>query len=447
MTTSRVIWTEGMFLRPQHFQQMEHFLEMLLDARCRALSDNTWGFRKLVLDDIALKSGFISIREAQGIFRDGTPFSIPDGEPAPAALEISADMREATVLLALPARRAGVPAFALQPGPGSASARWLGHESLLHDTVLDMPPAPAPALLAQPNLSCRLDTDDCGAFSTLALARVVERQAGGALVLDPGHVAPVLRCSASPVLQRLLDEAAQLMRHRAATLAQRLGAPAVQRGAGELAEFLLLQATNRYAGVLEQFAAAPTPHPQALHALLCQSCSELATFCSDLGRQARRYGPYRHDDLRASFEPLLADLRLLLGEVVQPGALALPLQPRAPGLWSAHIPDAVPLHGASFVLAVSATLPVAVLRQRVPAQLKAGPLEHMRDLVMSQLPGVPLRELPAPPPRLPAASNALHFELDRSSALWPQLAAQRQLALHLAGELPDLALALWALRA
>ncbi len=42
----------------------------------------------LVLDDEALKIGRVSIKEAQGVLPDGTPFSIPQEYPAPPPLEV-----------------------------------------------------------------------------------------------------------------------------------------------------------------------------------------------------------------------------------------------------------------------------------------------------------------------------------------------------------------------
>lgn len=33
---NRVVWSEGMFLRPQHFQQHDRYLETLVDGRCRS---------------------------------------------------------------------------------------------------------------------------------------------------------------------------------------------------------------------------------------------------------------------------------------------------------------------------------------------------------------------------------------------------------------------------
>ncbi|MDO7919824.1 type VI secretion system baseplate subunit TssK, partial [Pseudomonas aeruginosa] len=51
---NRVVWSEGMFLRPQHFQQHDRYLETLVDGRCRSLLAGGWGFSELKLDDALL---------------------------------------------------------------------------------------------------------------------------------------------------------------------------------------------------------------------------------------------------------------------------------------------------------------------------------------------------------------------------------------------------------
>ncbi|MFC1363443.1 MAG: type VI secretion system baseplate subunit TssK, partial [gamma proteobacterium symbiont of Ctena orbiculata] len=47
---SRIVWSEGMFLRPHHFQQQERFLEHMVEARCADLIPYSWGFTHLKID-------------------------------------------------------------------------------------------------------------------------------------------------------------------------------------------------------------------------------------------------------------------------------------------------------------------------------------------------------------------------------------------------------------
>ena len=74
-TYNKVVWSEGMFLRPQHFQQQERYLELMRHQRAQAPAHYFWGFRRLQLDATSLALGIVAILDAEGIFPDGTPFS------------------------------------------------------------------------------------------------------------------------------------------------------------------------------------------------------------------------------------------------------------------------------------------------------------------------------------------------------------------------------------
>src|SRR5215471_8462355 len=104
---NKVIWSEGQFLLPQHFQQQERYFERYIEGRTGSLRTAGWGFEELELDRDLLAIGKLAVKRAKGVFPDGTPFSIPDHDPAPDPLEVSVNLRDTRVLLALPLRRSG----------------------------------------------------------------------------------------------------------------------------------------------------------------------------------------------------------------------------------------------------------------------------------------------------------------------------------------------------
>ena len=61
---NKVIWSEGMFLRPQHFQQQDRFVERLIDARTGVIGQHYWGVQEITIDVEALALGKRSIIRA-----------------------------------------------------------------------------------------------------------------------------------------------------------------------------------------------------------------------------------------------------------------------------------------------------------------------------------------------------------------------------------------------
>lgn len=445
----RVVWTDGLYLRPQHLQQLERSVESRVDARLAMLplgsGDATaGGFVHLRLDSAALVAGRVAVSAARGVMPDGTPFAIPDDAPAPPPLEWPADLRERHALLVLPLARPGRVEFAFDGTPEASQARWLARDATVPCGVLA---DTEPAEMALGELQLRLAAEGvvpegcCG----LPLARVVERRAGGGLVLDDEWIAPSLDCRAVPPLQALLSSALHLLRHRADALAA--GLPGATAAAGDPEALRLLQALNRHEAALAHLSDRDRAPPEALHALLAQAAGELATFDERRGRRLRGLPPWRHADPRASLAPLLAELRLLLADVLDPHGVQLALRPRGPGLYTALVSDAAWWREGRVVLVAGAQVPEDLLRRRVPAQFKIGPPDQLRDLVRQHLPAIELRPLSVAPPRLPYYAGATYFELVREGPLWSRVEASRVLALHVAGDFPGLRLELWALRA
>ena len=104
---NRVIWSEGLFLQPQHFQQQDRYFERFVETRCHALIPHSWGCTELEFERDLLSIGKFGLRRATGVFPDGTPFRMPEDDPLPAPIDVGANVRDQLLHLALPLRRSG----------------------------------------------------------------------------------------------------------------------------------------------------------------------------------------------------------------------------------------------------------------------------------------------------------------------------------------------------
>ncbi len=76
-TRNKVMWQEGMLMRPHHFQQQQRYNDYLDNQRFRAMNDLSWGFTELTLNNELLAQGKIMIDSASGTLPDGTVFASP----------------------------------------------------------------------------------------------------------------------------------------------------------------------------------------------------------------------------------------------------------------------------------------------------------------------------------------------------------------------------------
>ena len=443
---NKVVWSEGLFLRPHHFQQQERYLEALLERRLRASLAYGWGFEQLVIDTAALAMGKLQLASASGVLPDGTPFAFPGADAAPLALDVQAGAQDTLVYLAVALARPGMPSVWLDsPSQAPALMRYVAADAELGDSVAGFGEA---ATIQVGQLVLRLVAAEArsGALAAMPVARVSERRSDGQVVLDPGHVPPMLSAGASPVLESCLRELIGKLRQRIEAAAAVIEQASGRGGVSEIAEFLMLQAHSRHGALLEHLARVPRLHPERLYAALLQLAGDLSVFAPERRLGSPGLEAYAHDDLQATFQPLMARLRYLLSLGMERSAVQVPLHERRFGVRVAIVQDRELLRGASFVLAANAQLPAEMLRQRLPKQIKIGPVERLKDLVNLALPGIELRALPVVPRQIPFHAGYSYFELERGGELWTMLEQSGSLGLHLTGDFAGLELELWAIR-
>ncbi len=435
---AKVAWSEGLLLRPQHFQQQDRFLYHIARLRHERLLPHGYGVSELALDDQALGLGQVRVVRVSGIFPDAMPFSFDQKDPL--TLEVPPDSRDELVYLALPMeKQAGVNIAA--PGGGQVARFVLQDEPLLDDSVDD---GEEESLgLAYLNPCLRLGRDDMAGYASVPVARIVEVINEKEVRLDRNFIPPCLDIARVSPLASLLSESLAMVRQRGKALAVRM-----QKGAEQsttLFDVLMLQTLNRWQPSLEHLKNSPQVHPERFYELLVGLIGEMATF-TRAEKSPPKLPSYRHDTLTETFGDLAAVLSQSLSTVLEQTAVALKLEEAQFGIRVAPLTDKSLLESSQLVLAVHADLTTEDIRRRLPAQIKLGPVEHIRDLVNNHLPGISISALPVAPRQIPYHAGYHYFLLDSKSERWQQLKQSGGLALHVSGNYPGLALELWAIR-
>lgn len=440
---SRILWSEGLFLEPQHFQQHDRFLERYIDARFDATTAYGWGFQDVELDGDLLSIGKLGLRRARGVFPDGTPFAMPDDDPLPEPLDVDESVRDCTVFLVLPLRAEG--GLEVKRGTdGNGLFRYRAADMEVRDSVVDSAVSTV-VEVGRLNGRLALAGETLEAHACIPVAQIVECRADRQVILNDTFIPTVTSAGAAQRLQGFANEVRGLLAQRADYLAERVTASG-HGGAGEITDFLMLQIINRYAPVVAHLADALHLHPERLFVLLLSLAGELATLTRE-DRRPPELAPYRHEALADTFEPLIELLRSEFRTVREAPATPIPLEATGRhGISVAKVGDVSLLESANFVLAARASLPAEELRQRLPTQIKIAPVERIAELVNNNLPGIELIPIPVAPRQIPYYANYVYFELGRGSSLWQQLTTSGAIAVHVAGQLPELKMDLWAIR-
>jgi len=443
--TSKIIWSEGMFLRPQHFQQNDRYLEALIENRCSPLRPYAWGIEELQINEEALSLGKIEIAKCKAILPDGTTINIPSADAPPMPIEPNKHTKDANIYLALLERRPNATEASREDDENHA-ARYGIEIADVRDASLPED-SNAPIELGCKNLVILTDSDERAEYAYIGIGRITEIRSDKRVVLDDTFIGSSVDCRNNLQLGGYIKEIQGLLKQRAEAIAVRLGVAGGQGGGtAQVEDYMLLQLINGYEPVFAHLEKLPAYHPEALFKTCLQLAGELATFTTPEHRPSG-LPDYQHTDLTTTFIAVMTELRRSLGVVFEHNAQQIPFKHyKKVGINLAVINDKSLFSSAVFVLAVKADMPTEKLRSQFPLQAKLGPKEIMKQLIQSQLPGIELEALAVAPRQIPFHSGFSYFELDKRGELWKKMSASAGLGLHPGGNYPNLELELWAIR-
>lgn len=444
-TRNRVIWGEGTFVRPQHFQQQQRHLDYLLTNQILSSGAYNYGIQFLEIDQELLNLGRISVISAKGFLSDGTYFDVPSQDAYPNVLEIKPadNIQGQCIYLALPTLTNTISEIQSEYQKNNNIVRY----KEVHEDIRDLHTpngSSATLFLAQLAPRLMLHTEDKSAYTYIPIARVKERLETGRIILDDKFIPTCMTISASSVLKDFISEMENTLEQRTETLASRIGSPG-QRGVAEVSEFLMLQLLNRKLPLYRHLKIHPYLHPEIFYQELIQLLGELMVF-TDVSRVVGAFIPYDHLNLTDSFRKLCSEVRIALSTVLTPKAVSIQLSLEHYGIRSAVINDQNLLDNATFILAVSARIPMETLIRQFIHQTKVSSQRRIEQLVTVQLPGVSLIPLGAAPRQLPYHAGYTYFQLDTLSEEWSQIQSDHNIAFHISGNFPELDMHLWAVR-
>jgi type VI secretion system protein ImpJ len=438
--SARIVWAQGLFLRPQHFQQQERFIEWSMTSMQRQLHAFPWGFSKLAVDEALLKSGKLALKAARGLLPDGTPFELPSQASPLKPLDVPPGTRDTVVHLHAIMNRPDAKAIGLDEGSAlSRRTRFVAIDATMHDNVVGMD-SDAEVKLGVLVLQLALESTLDGAMTSLPIARVLERK-GNFVELDPAFVPPLLDAFAHSVICSWVVDLFGLVKQRANMLEARLR----QAGSKGIADLLLLQLCNRYQPLLAQWCSGSPVHPYPLHQEMLKFAGECTTFDAK-SRRPPAFPPYDHLALAASLAPLVYEIHRAMANVPDQTAVMIPLRDRGSGIFSAEIPDPRMIASGHFVLGVTAQWSERRLREEMPGQIRIGDPETMVGMNISATSSIRVELLPGAPVEIHYHANWIYFKLDPTSNDWRMITVKRQLALFVAGDPPGLELEFWAIR-
>jgi len=436
---SKVVWSEGMYLGPHHFQAQNRYFEDSVQFGVSSLWFEPYGLIGYQLDAEALSNGTVSLVHARGILPDGLSFHMPECDPLPLPrniAELFPPTREnLNVLLAIsPWVQDGLNCV-MSEEESHDSVRFIAEVHTLHDdnTGADE----KPVRLGRKNIQILLDTEDAGGRLTLPLARVT-RDTSGHFIYDDRFIPPCLEIGASDRLMTLTRRMIEILEEKSATLSRTKGS----RGAfsegfspQEIATFWYLHSINSSLAALRHLYFSRRGHPEALFVELLRLAGALCTFKVD--SHPRSLPLYDHQNLEKCFEALDDHIRIHLEVIFPQNCVTIPVRPAGKYMYAGEVTDQRCLDRARWILGIHSPVGEADLISRTAQLVKVCASQFVPELVKRALPGLTLSHMPIPPAAVSPKVDNQYFSINRVGPCWDHIVKTRRVGVYVPGELPN----------
>ena len=448
MAIQKVLWSEGLFLTPHHFQQWDRYHEDVLNFRVRALTTFGWGAEELKFNEEALENGVCEVVRCRAILPDGLAVDAPDVDAPPPTRNFmeffppTADRMD--VFLAVPMSRPGSPSVAIGNGRPGAAARYSPLQSVFADE--NTGENERAVTLAAKNLRLLFGDEPLDNHSAVKIAEV-RRTIEGKMVLDEGYIPPATSLTAARLLMDIVRRLLEILSAKSSTLAElrrQKGVGVADFTTSDVANFWLLHTVNAYIPAMMHFHHVQRIHPEQLYLTMARLAGELMTFVTE--GHPSELPKYIHTDLTRTFTELDRRLRMLLETVIPTRCVPIPLERTKESIYIGRIVDERLPNSAEFFLGVYAKLPEAQLIERVPRKSKIASIDTINYLLGQALPGVVLRPVPVPPGPLPVRMGFKYFRLEKIGTYWDTISSSRTICIYFPAEFPELRLELYAVK-
>jgi type VI secretion system protein ImpJ len=311
-----VHWSEGLFLRPHHFQAADRFWAEWVQRGEQADHPYNYGVRRLELSRDAIANYQFQVDACEARMADGTIVSIEPGASLDRLDLKEAFAKESVVRVFLAAPKLKLGTANVGPSSDSGKTRYAGARLSMPDESEggnDQEIA-----FRSLNVRLMLSTQDLAGYEVLPIAQVQragEREA--APLIDDDYFPPLLACDAWPPLGRGIVRAIyDIIGKKIEVLAEQVtnrGITLASQEPGDLDRLLMLSELNVASCTLGVMAFAVGVHPLMAYTELCRIVGRLSIFGPE--RRPPEIPPYDHDDLARIFRYIKEKIEALLSGI------------------------------------------------------------------------------------------------------------------------------------
>ncbi|MFC1716173.1 type VI secretion system baseplate subunit TssK [Candidatus Poribacteria bacterium] len=431
----KIVWSEGMFLGPHHFQQWDRYQEDILNLRLKSVMPLYWGLIDLEINRETLENGTFMLLSCHGILPNGQYVNAPEADEAPPGRTIEdhfdASLESLDVYLAIPAYRPGSPNCRLEDNSDSVETQYSrGFIQIVDENTGDNE---REIPVAKKRLKILFAGEVLDAHDYIKIAEL-ERTPTGAIVIKNSYIPTCLAVTASPRLVAMVRRLIENLTSKSDELRDQFrerGGGAYEFGAADVSNLWVFQTINSFIPDLNHFYSTERGHPEQLFRLLARFAGALTVFSVNI--RPVNLPVYDHKDLSRCFgelEEAIEELLRLLGPTAARYAL-IPLKEARESIYEGTIADYLLTPSYKFYLSVKGEGDAGDLITELPRRVKIASGKDVDFLIGKALRGIALSYIPTPPTAIPRKAGCSYFNLDPRSEFWNEVQQSKILAIYL----------------
>lgn len=437
MQNHPVHWSEGMFLRPHHFQSSDRFWAELTGAQNRFDHPCGYGLLHAEISTEALSNGLLEIVGLAARLRDGTILAKPSSQRDSLDLNIKLAGNKSgggiTVYVAIPISAEGQANVAANRG---SRAR---HSTLSLETADEAAGGNRQEITYRViNDRLMLSSEDTSGFDLLPIARLLPASdTNRKYQLDPNYFPPCISVSAWKDLSHLLTELRSFVGNRLqywATVIKEKGIRLSSQVQGDQEKLMLMHLLNQAFAELGCLAFAPGIHPLVAYTGLCSIAGRLAILGTDVA--VEDLPKYDHDDLATIFRRVDIYIRQLINSVKDDEYIQRPFIGAGRGMHVKLEPEWFSAEWDWYfaVTPITGSLEECARLLKEGLDWKLGASDKVEQYMTQRQPGVKVKSVLQLPRMLSNQGKWLFYQIKTDEEPWKQVQLSQTMAMRVRTE-------------
>jgi len=431
-----LLWHQGLFLQPHHFQQNDTFFKSLLTPHNQYHTPFFWGCSQIIIQDTSLSQRLIEIEKCELIFQDGTWVKYPENAKIqPRSFEeLSFDVEGDTpVTVYLGIRKwysfdKNVTSIDSSGSIDSVDTRYVS--PVEPESVKDIHEGGDPVNIRKMDHVVKIFWDhEIDRYNEHLMIPVCQLELKDERVgLSRSYIAPTYVISGSDILMKILRNLRENIISRCRVFESYKFSQGLTSDfdAHFMPHLLVLSALNRSLPILNHVIELETFHPHAVYGILRQIIGDLSTFTDRINALGQLKDgtfllpEYNHEQIFHCFN----EARILLGELLKGisiGGESIFSMIREDNYFTVRLPSEEFRDSYMYFLVLKSTADSEQIINDIHNIIKLGNSKNIDNMIARALPGVPVKHRLVPPPGMPRRSGSYYFRIDSKHHLWEEI--------------------------